>query len=274
MSESKALTKAEETKALAALSKEFEGMGGAGTEDADRDSYAIPFLQILQSGSPQVKKTSGSAIEGAEEGMLINTVDNTLYSVEKDGIPFVPCYFRRAFVEWVPRNDGGGYVGEYAPGSEPKTERDEENRDVIVGAGEGHDGNELYDTRYHYGILLTDEGPRPMVIAMTRTQVKKSRRWLYVISEQRWPDGVSRNSTPPSFLYQYRLSVVAEHNDDNSWWNWDISKIGPVTDASVVHQAKAFYEAIKGGEVREATESVAGDTPDPAAAASTEERSF
>ena len=41
---------------------------GTGLEEATADDYAIPFLRILQSMSPQLKKSDGKFIAGAEEG--------------------------------------------------------------------------------------------------------------------------------------------------------------------------------------------------------------
>ena len=47
---------------------------GTGLEDASAEDYAIPFLRILQGGSPQVKKSEGKYIQGSEEGDIFNTV--------------------------------------------------------------------------------------------------------------------------------------------------------------------------------------------------------
>ena len=38
---------------------------GTGLEDTASTDYAIPFLQILQAGSPQIKKSDGKYIQGA-----------------------------------------------------------------------------------------------------------------------------------------------------------------------------------------------------------------
>lgn len=41
---------------------------GTGLEEAGVGDYAIPFLRVLQSMSPQLKKSDGQYIQGAEEG--------------------------------------------------------------------------------------------------------------------------------------------------------------------------------------------------------------
>jgi len=244
--------------ALPALASTFEEFDDMGFEQATADSFAIPFLAILQSNSPQVKKTSGAYIEDATEGMLLNTVQNSVRDGEKDGVLVIPCMYRQGFVEWIPRDSGGGFVQEFLPHEAPKTERDDDNRDVLP------NGNELIDTRYHSVLLLNEDGSAsPIVIAMTRTQVKKSKRWMSLMQDIRWPkaDG-SGTYTPPMFSHVYRLTVVPEQKDEYSWWNWNITKEYVVEDGGIVEQAKKFHDAIRAGEVREATESQTAATGD------------
>ena len=236
---------------LPALASTFEELDDMGFETATADSFAIPFLAILQSNSPQVKKTSGSYIDGASEGMLLNTVQNKTLEGEKDGVLVIPCAYRQGFVEWIPRDSGGGFVTEYDASAAPATTRDDDNRDVLP------NGNELIDTRYHSVLLVNEDGTAsPIVIAMTRTQVKKSKRWMSLMQDIRFPksDG-SGTYTPPMFSHVYRLKVVPEQKDEYSWWNWDISKEYMIEDGSLVAQAKKFHDAIMAGKIREATDS-------------------
>ena len=51
---------------------------GLGLENVTNDDITIPRLAIIQSGSPQRKKKDEKYIEGADEGMIFNTVTNTL----------------------------------------------------------------------------------------------------------------------------------------------------------------------------------------------------
>ena len=51
---------------------DFAADDGMGTEGADKDSFAIPFLSILQPLSPQVAEGA----EGAKAGRFINSVTN------------------------------------------------------------------------------------------------------------------------------------------------------------------------------------------------------
>ncbi len=251
-----ALTKSDE-KALANVMDQFdlEDRSGQGLEGTDQDAFATPFLSILQSGSPQVKKTDAKHIDGAAEGQLMNTVDFELFDGEA-GVIMVPCAFRRAYVEWIVREDGGGYVGEYLPGEQPETKVDDKNRDIIVSTGEGHDGHELKDTRYHYVLIVRSNGTiEPMIIGMSRTQLKPSKSLMSMVAKNVWPDQQDRSKSPPSYVWSYLLKVVPQTNKEYSFWNWSVTRASGVSDPAVIQAAIDFHNAVQSGDVREATAS-------------------
>jgi hypothetical protein len=253
-----ALTKADE-KAIANVMDQFglEDRAGEGLEGTDQEAFATPFLSILQSGSPQVKRTDAKCIEGAVEGQLMNTVSFELFDGEK-GITIIPCAYRRAYVEWIVRENGGGYVGEYLPGEQPEIEVDEKNRDIIVNTGEGHDGHELKDTRYHYILVVRENGSvEPMIVGMSRTQLKPSKSLMYMIAKNVWPDQIERTSTPPSYVWSYNLKVVPQTAKENSFWNWQATRGTGVTEPAHMQAAIDFHKAVQSGQVREATASQA-----------------
>ena len=71
----------------------------------------IPFIRVIQALSPQIKKSDLSFIEGASQGDLFNTVTGEVWDGEK-GINVIPCYQETKHLEFVPRDQGGGFVGE------------------------------------------------------------------------------------------------------------------------------------------------------------------
>jgi hypothetical protein len=254
MSESKELTTAQ-SKELASLYSDLgiEEMAGMNSEDmTSADDYAMPFLSLLQSGSPQCKKSDARYIKGAEEGVFFNTVSNTLYGEE---VTVVPVAYRSAWVEWKLREDGGGYCGEFAPGSQPRIiAQDDKNRDII------DNGHEIKDTRYWYVLIVTDEGFEPAVMGLTRTQLKPSKRLANMTAEDKWPDGVKRGKAPPFFVWSYNAKSVPQQSDEYAFVNWEFSRGAPVTDRNLLEAAKALREAVKAGQVREATESLDEET--------------
>ncbi len=240
----------------------IEDRAGEGQEGATSEDYAMPFLALLQSGSPQVKRTDPRCVEGASEGMFMNTVDKELFPGE-EGVPFVPCAYRRAIVEWITREEGGGYVGEYLPGAEPATVTDEKNRDIIK-----ESGHELKDTRYWYGFVIREDGSfEPAVIGMTRTQLKPSKAWFNLASKNVWPDGVARTKAPPFYVWTYILKSIPQQKDEFSFWNFEVTRGVPVLDAAIIEAAKTLHDSVKAGQVKAATDSLAeteGDADDAA----------
>ena len=71
----------------------FEQFQGEGFSEVKTEDLAIPFLRVLADVSPQVKKRDGAYVEGAEAGMIFNTVLNEVYEAEKDGIFVIPCHY-------------------------------------------------------------------------------------------------------------------------------------------------------------------------------------
>lgn len=245
---------------LPALANMYEEDSGAGFENADRDSYSIPFISILQSGSPQVKKSDGAYIKGAEEGFLFNSVSQEIISGEQ-GIRVIPAYFTRRFVEWVPRDSGGGgLVGEHLPSDPVVTTatRDAKNQLVLPS------GNLLVDTRTHYVLVLSPDGNgyTPALISMSSTQVKKSRQWMTRMESIKFKNAQGMMFTPPMFSHIYHLTTVPESNDQGSWYGWKVEMDGPLEDPALYGAARAFRDAVKAGEAKPSQPAASsGDVP-------------
>ena len=86
----------------------FEQDAGQGLEGADKDSFAIPYLVVLQPMSPPVAE---GTLEGAKPGLFLNSVTQELLTE----IDLVPVAFQRRFLLWAPRKLGGGFKGEFSP---------------------------------------------------------------------------------------------------------------------------------------------------------------
>lgn len=246
---------AEKQDQLPALAGMYEEEANSGFEGADQESYAIPFLSIVQSLSPQRDKKDGAYIEDAEEGMVFNSATERLWQTE-DGlepIKVVPVHFKRSFVEWMPRDSGGGFVAEHTVDDGKmlleQCTRNDKNQDVLP------NGNYLVDTRTHYVLIINDDGSvEPAVVNMASTQTKKSRRWMTVMQNIKMKGAGGRLFTPPMFSHYYELSTVQESNDKGRWHGWTFKNVGLVDNEDHFAQAKAFREAALGGQVKEARE--------------------
>lgn len=216
---------------------------GSGFEETSQESYAIPFLSILQSGSPQVKKSDGAYIKGAEEGMLFNSVTGEVYSGE-EGVEVIPCHYTQRFIEWGTRESGGGFFGEHLP-SDPvvsQTERDDKGRNMLP------NGHQLADTRNHYVLIRRNGQLSPAIMSLSSTQIKASKTWMSMMQgvKQKNPAN-GMFEIAPMFSHAYRVNTVAQSNDRGSWFGYKFSMVGKVTDQAEYEEAKQFNHVVKSG---------------------------
>lgn len=237
-----------------ALAAQFADDAGSGFEEASASAYAIPFIQILQSGSPQCKKSDGAYIKGAEEGMLYNTVTGDLYNGET-GIEVIPCHYSQRFIEWKPRESGGGFVSEHLPGETEATVKDDKNRDILP------NGNTLVDTRNHYVMVRDAEGMlTPALVTMSSTQLKKSRQWMSKMQGIKVKNAAGDFVTAPMSSRVYKITTTPEQNDKGSWFGFRIELAGLVQNASEYKAAQDFREAVKTGKASAKFETATGES--------------
>lgn len=254
----------DKSKSMTVLEGDFGAYANQGMEGTDRDSFAVPFLVVLQSNSPQCKKADPAYIPGAEEGNIYNTVTGEVFDGE-EGVVVIPCAFQRRYVQWVDRDAGGstggaGFRGEHMPNSNAVLSAvlDNDGRlrvdDTTNKAGE-YIGDLLVDTRNHFVLLLKDGGEmvEMAIVSMASTQVKKSKNWMSRMQALKFKDKNGKLQTPPTFAMSYRLTTVPESNDQGSWFGWKIEpeeRVAP--DSAEFEAAEAFNRTVNEGGARPA----------------------
>ena len=216
-----------------------KGLGAIGQED-----LALPFLKILGQLSPEVNKRDGKYVEGAEPGMIYNSVSGELFDGVK-GIDVIPCFYKLEYIEWKERGEGlGAPVAIYDSSSDimSKTTPDANYKDRLP------NGNYVEKTASHF-VIVTGDSPSTALISMKSTQLKISRKWNSMMSGIKMK-GANGMFTPASFSHIYRLKTTQMSNDKGTWFGWEVSKIGPVTDKGLYDQAKSFSDSISKGAVK------------------------
>lgn len=218
-----------------------------------RNDLLIPRITILQSMSPQVKKSDPLFIKGAEEGMIFHTTTGELWSSE-EGILVIPVSYRLTHIEWKDRTQGGGFVRDHGvdPSIVNQTSQDKE-----TGVRRFPNGNILSIVGEYFVFLFNEEQGtfEPAVLGMAGSQGKKSRRWNTMIN-QRKVDTAQGPVNPPMFYCAYRLTTVPEKNDKGSWFGWaiaheaDVPSLKGGTDA--YQSAKIFRKQVDSGAVQAA----------------------
>ena len=223
----------------------FEQDASQGLENMDQQDLALPFLRILGQLSPQVNKRDAKYVEGAEPGMIYNTVTHELYDGTK-GINVVPCYYKREYIEWQDRGEGSGApvaIHAASSGIINESTRDSINKDRLK------NGNYLENTASYFVIVSKDNGAETALITMKSTQLKVSKNWNSIMSGIKL-QGKNGMFTPPMCSHLYNLKTVPQSNDKGSWFGWSVSKIGPIQDKALYEQAKSFADSIKKGAIQ------------------------
>jgi hypothetical protein len=216
-----------------------KGLGAIGQED-----LALPFLKILGQLSPEVNKRDGKYVEGAEPGMIFNSVSGELYDGVK-GINVIPCFYKLEYIEWKDRGEGlGAPIAIYDSSSDimSKTTPDANYKDRLP------NGNYIEKTASHF-VIVSGDSPSTALISMKSTQLKISRKWNSMMSGIKMK-GANGMFTPASFSHIYKLKTTQMSNDKGTWFGWEVSKVGPVTDKGLYDQAKGFSDSISKGAVK------------------------
>jgi len=254
---------------LPAAPIDFAGDAGAGMEGADKESFAIPFLRVIQKTSPQVDEAAPEYDANAAPGMLLNTVTGRLYDGKKKGVTFLPCAFQRRFLLWAPRNEDGGFGGEYLP-EDVAALRAEGKAVLVDGALYQPDDNgkvnpkkssRYADTRGHFGLLVEDGKASPVLLSLVSTQIKKSKQLMSILTEAR-VETANGLQSPPTWMSKIKITTVLESNDQGSWYGVRFEADGFIEDGDLYAAGKAFHDQIIAGEAKANYEPAEGEEAD------------
>ena len=232
------------TNAGALATNLFEADANAGSQNMTQEDLALPFLKVLGQLSPEVNKRDGKYVEGAEPGMILNTVTNEIFDGTK-GIDVLPVFYERKYVEWQDRGEGkGSPVAIHNADSDivSTTTRDKSFKDRLP------NGNYLENTASHF-VLMLGQNPCTALITMKATQLKTSRKWNTMMMGIKL-QGKNGLFTPPTYSHVYKLTTVQQSNDKGTWFGWDVAKVGPIQDKAMYVQAKSFSENISKGAIQ------------------------
>ena len=209
-----------------------------GFENVRQESLALPILKLLQNSSGEAQKRNQNYVEGAEPGMLLNTVTKRLYN-GYTGINVIPCYYKLEYQEWADFGTGSGRPEQiYADDSDiiSKTTKD-------GGKDRLSNGNYILTVHQNYVIIVGDDAVETALISMSSSQGKISRKWQSLQMSQTVTDATG-TFTPASFSHIYNLSSVLNTGKGNQWYGYAVKTVGPVTDPSLYQRAKDFHMSL------------------------------
>jgi hypothetical protein len=206
-----------------------------GFENVRQESLALPILKLLQNSSGEAQKRNQNYVEGAEPGMLLNTVTKRLYNGDT-GINVIPCYYKLEYQEWADFGTGSGRPEQiYADDSDiiSKTTKD-------GGKDRLSNGNYILTVHQNYVLIVGDDAVETALISMSSSQGKISRKWQSLQMSQTMTDA-NGTYTPASFSHIYNLSSVLNTGKGNQWYGYAVKTVGPVTDPNLYQRAKDFH---------------------------------
>ncbi len=190
-----------------------------------------------------MNKKNPAYVQGAENGdILLRHSANPLVKGET-GITFQPCFFEKYWVEWVPRDGGGGFVARHAELPEvAKREEDPKNPNKVRFIMPN--GNEVIETRAHIGLVYqSGQPPQPYVIPMTSSGHTVSRAFMFSMNSK-----MVGEDKAPSWACLYLLKTKERSNAAGTWATWDISDAGWVQSEEDYNRGKALNDAFAAGE--------------------------
>ena len=249
-----AVTKAKSTDVSADLMDDIFDNAGEGAS-YDSSEMQIPFVRLAQSLSPQLNKKKAEFIDGLSMGDPFNNVTGQYWAGE-EGITVIPCYQITKYLEFTPREQGGGFQGEIAS-NDPRLQNTTRNggKEILPS------GNEVVKSDQHFCLIVEEGGlTQPVVVDMKSTQLKVSRRWKTQIAMKKIKHPkTGQMITPPLYASMWKLRSVEESNDKGDFANWVVEGVGLVDDKNVFQEAKAFRESVLAGEVKAQAETPAPD---------------
>ena len=215
----------------------FEEDASGGLENITPEDLTIPRLKILQALSPEVNKIDGKYVQGAAAGDIFNTVTSRFYS-ESEQCIVIPVAYKRMFLEWQPRESGGGLVNQHTDAAIlSQASKNEKGAHIL------ENGNYIQTSATHYCLVVEGDSFQQVMIPMAGTQLKKSRTWNSVMMGLKVKSSNGNVFTPPSYSHKYALSTVAETNDLGTWFGWSIEIVGTLEEGEMFLYDAAKYFA-------------------------------
>lgn len=251
---------------------DYGKLKGKGFDQQTSADVAIPFLQLIQSNSPELDRTSPKYVPDARAGMFINTVTRKLYDGDK-GVNIVPVDTSHVFIEWVPRDKGGGFRGTHAPNSKVVEEaKKAATGKPLTGKLPGPDGNDLVETFQMFAMILSSpdalEHDGLVLIPFTSTKIKEYRQNNFRLKAVK--------GDPPMFANRLRMISKPTKNLKGSFYVVELlPAVGKSPEESLLpmeHNGKLhpllesgdkFLDAVRSGLTKVAYDSASDEPREP-----------
>lgn len=254
MTKKEQTTAVEEVKSTALATINFEEDANLGHEEITIMDKKIPYINLLQTNSPMVDEDDPTYIDGAKAGSIFITDSKTIVNGE---VEIIPCGYKKHFVEWVPREQGGGLVGLHLPDSptvKSATLVSDGKKKFLQTAA----GNTLVETAQFFVLAKYNDAWNWAVLNMSGTKWSAARD-LNTLSTTRKIPGTDKYY--PTFAGVYALSTFKDQNKNgDKYYNFKVVFKSIIDDAELYAKAKELYSVHRNFNVTPVEDAVESET--------------
>jgi hypothetical protein len=241
-------TKSELTEQRAQLPAELTAAldedAGVGISTKMEDNV-VPLVYLLQANSKAALKGHDKYVPGAEGGSIWlrnEPVEESLIDGE-EGMDFLPCYFAKCWIEWMPER--GGFVARHADRPVEARLVDSEGDDGrIRKSWQMPNGNTVNESREFSGFVKKDGKLLPYTIPLSGSGHMVGRNWMTALGNQTTPSG----KKAPIWAYYWHITTKLRTVGENSWYQYNVARDGIIQSMEERDLAKALNAAFVAGE--------------------------
>ena len=195
-----------------------------------QEDLVIPRLKVLQPLNPEVQENGPQYVQDARPGMFYNTNSGKLTS-GKTGMTIVIVGHQRNYIEWIPRQDGGGLVKIWGvdEGWRNLCDPDKVNDWQPV----TKNGHTIQKIRSFFVFDIdTESGDYDasfMNLSGTQTRIAAGLSSMLMQAKMKIAGKVY---TAPFYFYTYKMTLDSMRNDKGSWF---VPRIVKNTNAEGLH---------------------------------------
>lgn len=196
-----------------------------GTEHIKREDLQLPRLNLAQALSPEVQEVDPKWIRDLKPGDMFNSLTQAIYG--RGPLQFIVLRGDAPrWIEFIPRNEGGGIRDMNVPAGDPRTKFRE-------------DGRHPEATKFYDFVIMLWPSKEVVAMSMKSTQLKVARTLNALIK--------LRNA--PIFSGLYALSSRQEKNAKGTFFVFSVKNAGWLPDQESYQFAEQMFESIKGREL-------------------------
>lgn len=259
------------TKAITAF--DYGDDQGKGYENQTSADVAVPIWKLLQPMNPEVLEKRKDPVTGqvAEAGLWYHTTSGSV----RQALIVVPATTRHVYVEWTPRDEGGGYRGQHAIDSKIVFDAIKESKnfgEYFAPQVEGETyRNLLKETYYVFAAICDDKGGAEGMglISFESSKIRSYKAWMGRMKPMLVPGPSGKKQKPPLYAHLTVLTSEIKKFDDGSAFIPVINSYDPRgmmysllgADDERFQMAKACKELVDSGEAKVNFEAQTADDP-------------